>query len=192
MPTLVLASGSPRRKQFLTELGYAFQVVPADIDESRLPDEKPLDHALRLARTKATTVARPDAVTLAADTIVVLGDVVLGKPVDVADFQRMMQLLSGRAHSVLTAVAVRAASGELQHVAVETRVTFAPLSAAQISWYWSTGEPRDKAGGYALQGKAGAFVTAIEGSHSNVIGLPLVETVRLLDAAGLPPPWTAP
>jgi septum formation protein len=192
MPSLVLASGSPRRRQFLTDLGFSFQVLPSNADETQQVYEPAAAYVKRLAQAKAAAVAQqtPDAVVLAADTIVVRDGEVLGKPIDEADFRRMMRLLSDRTHDVITAVAVRQPGGGHAEVAVDTRVTFRPLSDEEISWYWSTGEPHDKAGGYAIQGRAGAFITRIEGSHSNVIGLPLVETLALLQRAGIQPPWS--
>lgn len=190
MPTLLLASGSPRRRQFLTDLGFAFGVSPAGIDESVLPGEHAKVYAARLARTKAEAPreAPHDAVVLAADTVVTLGGEIFGKPESAADFRRMMGRLSGATHEVITAVAVRTSSATLE-AQVSTRVTMRALTAAELDWYWASGEPTDKAGGYALQGIAGAFVTRVDGSHSNVIGLPLVETIALLEQAGVRPPW---
>lgn len=190
MPTLLLASGSPRRRQFLTDLGFAFRVSPAGIDESVRPGEHAKVYAARLARTKAEAPreAPADAVVLAADTVVTLGGEIFGKPENQADFRRMMGRLSGATHEVITAVAVRSSSATLE-AQVSTRVTMRALTAAELDWYWASGEPTDKAGGYALQGIAGAFVTRVDGSHSNVIGLPLVETISLLEQAGVRPPW---
>lgn len=194
MPPLVLASGSPRRRQFLTDLGFDFQVVPSNADETQLAGEPAAIYAQRLARSKAAAVAKqvPGSVVLAADTIVVRDGEVLGKPENEADFRRMMQLLSGRTHDVITAVAIHRPDGHHAEIAVDTRVTFRTLSEGEIRWYWHTGEPKDKAGGYAIQGKGGAFITTISGSHSNVIGLPLVETLTLLESAGVRPPWSQP
>jgi septum formation protein len=195
MPPLFLASGSPRRRQFLLELGLDFRVVPTRAAEERAPGEEPLAYALRLARDKAAGAAGdipPGAVVLGADTIVVVGDEVLEKPADEADFGRMMRLLSGRTHEVITGVAAKVVRGATLEASARTRVTFRPLSDAEIAWYWQSGEPKDKAGGYAIQHRGGAFVSRIEGSHSNVIGLPLVETLALLEEAGVKPPWHDP
>lgn len=193
MPPLLLASASPRRRQFLLELGFEFRLVPTHLPEDVRQGEAAEEYVVRIARAKAQAAPGdvPAAVVLAADTAVVVDGEVLGKPVDEADFRRMMQLLGGRTHEVMSAVAVRKA-GETRHRLVRSRVTFRSLGDAEMSWYWATGEPQDKAGGYALQGRGGAFVTSMEGSHSNVIGLPLVETLELLEAAGVPPPWQAP
>ncbi len=189
---LVLASQSPRRRELLGQLGIALEVRPAQTDESVAPGEKPRAYVLRVAREKARAV--PGELVLAADTAVVLGDEVLGKPEGPDDARRMLRALSGTEHEVLTAVVVRRPSPapalELDAV-VATRVRFAPLSPAEIDWYVDTGEPRDKAGAYAIQGAGGAFVLGVEGSVSNVVGLPLAETAALLRRAGLPLPWEA-
>jgi septum formation protein len=194
MPPLLLASASPRRKQYLLELGFEFRVVPSHADETQLEAEEAEVYARRIARVKASAAAGslPGAVVLAADTVVVAGGDVLGKPADEQDFQRIMGRLSGRTHEVITAVVARVIGGQTFEQAVRTKVTFRTLGEEEISWYWATNEPKDKAGGYALQGRGGAFVTAIEGSHSNVVGLPLVETLAMLDAAGVKPPWMDP
>jgi nucleoside triphosphate pyrophosphatase len=191
-PRLVLASQSPRRRELLEQMGLAFEVRPAHADETVLPGEAPRAYVLRVARAKARAVEGD--LVLAADTAVVLGDEVLGKPEGPDDARRMLRALSGTRHAVLTAVCLRRTSGaagagvELEAV-VRTAVTFAPLSAAQIDWYVRTGEPLDKAGAYAIQGAGGAFVLAVEGSVSNVVGLPLAETAALLAQAGLRLPW---
>jgi septum formation protein len=190
-PRLVLASRSPRRKELLEQIGVALDVRPADADESVLPGEAARDYVLRVAREKARAV--PGDVVLAADTAVVLGGEVLGKPADPGDAARMLRALSGTAHEVLTAVCVRRARTALtvEHdVVVSTRVRFARLSEPEIAWYVSTGEPLDKAGAYAIQGSGGAFVLSVEGSVSNVVGLPLAETADLLRRAGFPLPWS--
>lgn len=188
-PRLVLASASPRRRQLLEQLGLAFTVDPADLDESVEEGESPRGYVDRVSRAKAAAVARrhPGAVVLAADTTVVVGKKILGKPAHADEARQMLELLSGRSHKVLTGVAL--AGLHEGHRVVETRVEFRILTAAQIDWYIKTGEPMDKAGGYALQGVGGALVTAIHGSHSNVIGLPLVETLALLERHGVAPPW---
>jgi septum formation protein len=188
---LVLASQSPRRRELLAQLGIPLEVRPAHADESVRPGEPPRDYVLRLAREKARAVG--GEVVLAADTAVVLGDEVLGKPADAADARRMLEALSGTEHEVLTAVCVRRAGGEgaleLDALAA-TAVRFARLSPAEIDWYVGTGEPLDKAGAYAIQGAGGAFVLSVAGSVSNVVGLPLAETADLLRRAGFPLPWS--
>jgi septum formation protein len=192
-PRLVLASQSPRRRELLEQLGFAFEVRPAGADETLLPGEAPRQYVLRVAREKARAVKGD--VVLGADTSVVLDGAVLGKPDGPDDARRMLRALSGSRHEVLTAVCVRRASGTLGvelDAVVSTAVRFAALTPGQIEWYVGTGEPLDKAGAYALQGKAGAFVTGVEGSVSNVIGLPLAETAELLRRAGLRLPWERP
>ncbi|HSD19461.1 MAG TPA: Maf family protein [Anaeromyxobacter sp.] len=191
-PRLVLASQSPRRRELLAQLGVPHEVRPASTDESVLPGEPARDYVLRVAREKARAVG--GELVLAADTAVVLRGEVLGKPRDAEDARRMLAALSGTAHEVLTGVCVRRDSGEgaveLDAV-VSTAVRFAPLGAAEIAWYVGTGEPLDKAGAYAIQGAGGAFVLGVEGSVSNVVGLPLAETAELLRRAGLTLPWDA-
>jgi len=186
---LILASNSPRRRGFLQQLGLSFEVQAADLDESVQPGESPVAYVERLARQKAQAVAAKAAgtVVLGADTTVVVGEAILGKPADAADAARMLAALSGRAHEVLTGVAV-VGPVTLSQV-VKTRVYFRAVSAQEIDWYVRTGEPLDKAGAYAIQGLAGAFVTEIEGSPSSVVGLPLAETVELLRRVGYPLPW---
>jgi septum formation protein len=188
-PRLVLASASPRRAELLARLGLDPTIRPAHVDESPHPDEPPADLVVRLAATKAAAVVdpdRPDEVVLAADTEVVIDARVLGKPRDREDAATMLRALSGRTHEVITGLAVqRGASARLTQVT--TRVTFRALTATEIDWYLATGEPSDKAGGYALQGAGAVLVERIEGSDTNVIGLPLAETVALLREAGLDP-----
>ncbi len=187
---LVLASGSPRRREFLSSLKLDFEVLPADLDESLREGEEASTYVARLAVEKARSVAarRPGAVVLAADTTVVLRGEVLGKPTDAAEATAMLRRLSGQVHRVLTGVAV-CGRGEPRSEVVETAVTFAAMTEAQVAFYVATGEPFDKAGGYGIQGVGGAFVQRIEGSYSNVVGLPLAETLSLLRAAGLALPW---
>jgi septum formation protein len=172
-------------------VGLAAEVVPGDVDESTLPGEPAEACAQRLARSKAAVVAlrRPEAIVLAADTIVTIDGLLLGKPLDEADFRRTLALLSGRTHRVITAVAVRRANDLLEQ-AVCSDVSMRSIPDRELSWYWQTGEPRDKAGGYALQGAGGVFIERVNGSHSNVIGLPLLETLALLERAGLDMPWS--
>jgi septum formation protein len=190
---LVLASASPRRRELLGQLGLSFEVSAADIDETPHPGEPAQAYVLRLAREKARAVAtrHPGAWVLAADTTVALGDELMGKPRDAAEAREMLGRLSGRTHEVHTGVALAGPSGEHSTV-VRTRVTFRPLSPGEIAWYAGTGEPLDKAGSYAVQGKGGFLVAAVEGSPTNVIGLPLGETLELLARAGLPLPWSVP
>lgn len=193
MPRLVLASQSPRRRELLAGLGFELDVRPANADETQRPGETPAEYVLRVARDKARAV--PGDVVLGADTAVVVKGTVLGKPADPADARRMLRTLSGEAHEVLTGVCVRRNAGALGvelDTVVTTEVRFARLTSAQIEWYVSTAEPLDKAGAYALQGAGGVFVEAVEGSVSNVIGLPLGETLQLLRRAGLPLPWESP
>ncbi len=194
MPPLFLASASPRRKQFLLEMGFDFRVVRSRADEAVQEGETAQEYARRVARAKAVNAsgATDSAVVLSADTVVVQEGEILGKPRDEGDFRRMMGKLSGAAHEVVTAVVARVIAGPTFERLVSTRVWMRPLSEQEIAWYWATNEPRDKAGGYALQGKGGVFVTRIEGSSSNVIGLPLAETLAMLEEAGVKPPWIDP
>jgi septum formation protein len=185
-PHLTLASASPRRRELLEQLGFRLAIQPADTDETPLPGEPPREYVLRVAREKARAV--PGDAVLAADTAVVLGTTILGKPRDADDARRMLRHLSGARHEVLTGVCVL--RGATEHSAVVTaEVHLDRLSDAQIDWYVATGEPLDKAGAYAIQGIAGAFVREMRGSVSNVIGLPLAETLALLRAAGVRLPW---
>lgn len=191
-PRLVLASASPRRRELLGQLGLRFEVVAADIDETPHPQEPAEAYVLRLAREKAGSVAarHPGAWVLAADTTVALGGELLGKPASVEEACSMLQRLSGRTHEVYTGVALAGrAEGSL---VARSRVTFRELSMAEIGWYAASGEPLDKAGSYAVQGKGGFLVASVEGSPTNVIGLPLAEAVALLERAGVPMPWRAP
>ena len=174
--TLLLASASPRRSALLSMLGLRFTTVPTSIDETPRDGEAPADLAPRLARAKALAVPPPPgpALVVAADTIVVIGGAILGKPADEAEARRFVGRLAGTSHEVITALAVRACPEE--SIACESavsRVTFASMSADEIAWYAGTGEGRDKAGAYALQGIGALFVSAVEGSYTNVIGLPL-------------------
>ncbi len=185
-PELVLASASPRRIELLALIGITpDRTLPADIDETPLKDETPSRLAVRLARTKAQAVAEraPDAVVLAADTVVAVGRRLLEKPADEAEAEQFLRLLSGRNHRVFTGVAV-AADGKVTHRVVDTRVAFKLLSDAEIASYVAGGDWRGKAGGYGIQGPAAAFVLKIIGSHPAVMGLPLPETVNLLAGAG--------
>jgi len=187
---LILASASPRRRELLQQLGYRFRVVASDVDERwQEGDASVADHAIRLAREKA--LAAPDgAVVLAADTVVHLAGEVLGKPADRAEALATLARLSGREHEVITAVAV-CSGGRLAEAVSRTRVWFRDLSEAERIAYWDSGEPADKAGSYAIQGLAAAFITRIDGSYSGVVGLPLFETAALLAQAGLIAPYAA-
>ncbi len=188
MGSLYLASASPRRKQLLEQLGLRFEVVATDVDETHHPGEAPADYVQRLAQAKAETAAvgcgGPAARVLGADTAVVLGREVLGKPQDRSEGLAMLATLSGRSHRVLSAVALwhrGAASIALN----ESRVSFRVISAVEAAAYWETGEPRDKAGGYGIQGLGAVFVERLEGSYSGVMGLPLFETAELLRRSGV-------
>ncbi len=195
---LILASASPRRAELLTAAGIAFEVRPAHVDERIRPGEDARTYACRVAAEKATVVhatsdGRP---VLAADTVVVVDGRILGKPSDDRDARRMLRLLSGRAHEVVTAVTLihdpggdfrvagRSAPGSFQQVEVTT-VEFTLLSKSEIDWYVATGEPADKAGAYAIQGRASRFVSRIEGSYSNVVGLPVALVYVMCSRAGI-------
>ena len=184
---LVLASASPRRLDLLARIGVTPDLVaPADIDESVFRGELPRQHAVRLAREKATAVAvkEPDALILAADTVVAVGRRILPKVEDEATLRACMKLLSGRRHLVLTGVALALPGGGLRERLVETMIAIKRLSDEEIDYYAAHGEWRGKAGGYALQGYGEVYVRHIAGSYSNVVGLPLAETRVLLKSAG--------
>ena len=184
--SIVLASRSPRRSELLTKLGVDIEIVPADIDESPFDREDPVVYVERLARSKAQTVAAkfPHRVVLAADTTVDIDGRILGQPVDEADMRRMLRELSGRTHRVHTGVAVVSGEsdgrGRIEAVVVTSLVTFHPITETTLDWYIGTGEPWGKAGSYAIQGLGGTLVASTRGSMSNIIGLPLRETARLL------------
>ena len=185
-PRLVLASQSPRRRELLALVGLAHEVRPADVDETPHPGEQPVPHAERLARAKAETLAARDreAVVVAADTIVVIDDMILGKPADAADARRALRRLAGRTHTVFTAVAV-ARNGRTVSGVEEVRVTFRALDDAEIAAYVATGEPMDKAGSYGIQGFGATIVERIAGDYFAVMGLPLVRLVGLFGEIGL-------
>lgn len=186
MEPLVLASASPRRAEILRAVGWPFEVSAADINESIAPEESAPAHVERLAREKAEAVAssRLLGLVLGADTVVVADDRILGKPRDEEDARRMLRLLRGRWHEVLTGVAlVRAENRRVAVAHQRTRVKFAPMSESEINWYIATGEPMDKAGAYAVQGRAALFIEAIEGDYWNVVGLPIQLVYKL--ASGL-------
>lgn len=185
IPTLLLASTSPRRREILTALGLRFEVRHVDVDEAALAGELPGEMVLRLASAKAEAAEiGPTEIVLGADTAVVVDGRALGKPADATDCVAMLEALSGRAHKVLTGVALRTQS-EIRTVLSETNVYFREISRDEALSYWHSGEPSDKAGGYAIQGLGGAFVERIEGSYSGVVGLPVFETISLLANAGL-------
>jgi septum formation protein len=190
---LVLASASPRRAELLTSAGFTFDVEPVDVDETPQPEEPARHYVLRVARDKAAAWRRQRgtgalACVLTADTVVVAGERILGKPVDADHAREMLTRLSGTTHLVHTGVVVRLAGAdddaEVAEV-VTTRVRFVPLTASDIAWYLQTGEAEGKAGAYAIQGRASRFVDWIEGSWSNVVGLPVATVYRLLSGAGV-------
>jgi septum formation protein len=193
--TLILASASPRRKELLEQVGVAFSIQSADIDESPFFSEQPSKYVSRMAKSKAYEVWSQMSVpsnsskeermlVLASDTSVVLDDEIFGKPQSKLEFIRMMECLSGRKHKVITSVHVlEVVSSEIKSekaLSVCTKVSFKPLTLKEIEWYWRTGEPVDKAGGYGIQGRGALFIERIEGSYSAVVGLPLKETADLL------------
>ncbi|PHS23246.1 MAG: septum formation inhibitor Maf [Methylophaga sp.] len=184
-PKIYLASKSPRRRELLTQIGVEFSVLSVEVDESRLPDERPVDYVQRVALAKAQlaweNLNRKDQLpVLGSDTSVVLGDVILGKPKNNDDARNMLQQLSGRPHSVMTAVAVVTGSQVLCELNT-SEVSFVKLTDADIEWYLSTKEGVDKAGGYAVQGLAAIFIEQIKGSYSGIMGLPVRETALLLN-----------
>ena len=187
MPSIILASASPRRAELLQQIGLNFSVRPADIDETPEPDETPEQYVERLAREKALAVAgsSPKCLVLGSDTSVVLDGEILGKPIDPADARETLVRLSGATHQVMTAVAL-ATEGQCQSVLVNTEVCFRELSEGEIEAYVASGEPMDKAGSYGIQGLGGIFVDELRGSYSAVVGLPLQETAALLAGAGYP------
>jgi septum formation protein len=183
-PRVILASASPRRRELLTLIGLPHEVRPADIDETYLAGEKPREHALRLAREKAARITDKDAVVIGSDTIVVVDGDVLGKPANEADASRMLRRLSGRSHTVITAVAV-AWKGRVAADAESVEVTFHPLSDEQIRGYIATREPMDKAGAYGIQGFGATIVARVDGDYFAVMGLPLQRMVLLMRELGL-------
>ena len=187
-PLLCLASASPRRRELLAQIGVAHTTAAANIDESVLAGEAAADYVLRMARAKALAVrghagALP---VLGAETSVVLDGVICGKPASAADGLAMLGRLSGRTHTVLTAVALAVPGSVPASRLSSSEVSFRKLSHAECLAYWESGEPRDKAGGYAVQGRAAVFIERLNGSYSGVMGLPLFETAELLRAAGMP------
>jgi septum formation protein len=181
---LVLASASPRRAELLRAAGFTFEVCAADVDERVRPGEPPREYVRRLAMEKSaaalgTNAGSGDVLVIGADTAVIVDDTILGKPVDDADAARMLQRLRGRSHVVMTGVSVRATTGQLDAVE-ETRVVLGPITGVDVEWYVASGEGRDKAGAYAIQGLASRFIPRIEGSYSNVVGLPVATVARLI------------
>jgi septum formation protein len=186
---IYLASGSPRRRELLQQIGVSFRVIDANLDETAIQGESPLAYVSRLAQAKAMAGWERSrdsggAPVLAADTAVVLDGRILGKPAGMNDAIAMLLQLSGRAHEVLTAVAMRTAAG-IEVKVSHSMVTFRPIDSSEASAYWETGEPTDKAGAYAIQGYAAIFISDLKGSYSGVMGLPLFETAALLKAAGV-------
>jgi septum formation protein len=188
-PPLVLASASPRRRDLLVQIGIVpDRIVPTDVDETPLPAELPRVCALRLARAKAAAVDAPGCLVLAADTVVAAGRRVLPKAENETDARACLSLLSGRRHRVFTAVVLRSVAGRRSERIAVSIVTFVRLTPQQIDAYVASGEWQGKAGGYAIQGLAAAFIRYLSGSHSNVVGLPLFETAQLLRGTG----WLRP
>jgi septum formation protein len=184
-----LASGSPRRRELLQQIGVAFRVVGMTVDEAVWPGEAPLGYVARLAAAKAEagwdrSRDAHEVPVLAADTAVVLDGRILGKPADREDAEGMLRQLSGRTHEVLTAIALRTAQGVQSRIS-RSEVTFRSIGAAEARAYWETGEPSDKAGAYAIQGCGAIFIAELRGSYSGVMGLPLFETAELLQKAGV-------
>ena len=185
---LILASASPRRAELLRAAGYEFDIHTVEIDESPKGGEPPAEYVERLAQEKAARALEElstDVMILGADTAVVIGNEILGKPHDVEDAARMLRLLSGRTHQVMTGVCLGAAGRHVSHVEI-SGVTFAPLAEDRIAWYVASGEGRDKAGGYAIQGLASRFIPRINGSYANVVGLPIAaidDLIQRLTAA---------
>ncbi len=193
MTPLYLASGSPRRRELLTQIGIPFTVVSASIDETPLPGEAAGAYVERLARGKAAaglalltaSGTREPLAVLGADTAVVLDGRILGKPLDRDDALAMLAALSGREHEVLTAVAVTDGQ-RTESLCITSRVAFNPISESRAQAYWASGEPQDKAGAYAIQGLGAVFVQGLQGSYSGVVGLPVAETAELLARFGIP------
>lgn len=180
---IVLASASPRRRELLQQLGVPHEVLAVDVDESALPGESAQQLVTRLALAKAQEGLRRDGArrpVLGSDTVVVVDEVVFGKPQGKADGQRMLAALAGRTHQVMTAVALVAVNGRIAQALSNTAVTMRPITADEAAAYWDTGEPEGKAGGYAIQGRGAIFIEHISGSYSGVMGLPLYETAQLL------------
>ncbi len=177
-PQLFLASASPRRYELLTQLGYGFERIKVDVEEQHQAHESPREYVQRLSKEKAMAgveIATCHAPVIGADTIVVVDNAILEKPMDFSDSQRMLRLLSGRSHHVLTAITF-ATKGDIETRCIDTEVWFKTLSEQEIKEYWQSGEPQDKAGSYGIQGIGGKFIERIHGSYYAVMGLPLLET----------------
>lgn len=192
---VVLASASPRRRELLAQVGITLRTVPAAVNETVLAGESAERHVVRLSEAKALAIAArrevPGRWFIGSDTVVVRDATILGKPVDAADAAAMLRSLAGRAHQVVTGFAVHdRATGRMLSGAVVTRVWIKPLTAREIAGYLATGEPFDKAGAYAVQGQGAFMVPRIEGSYSNVVGLPLCEVLAALEQLGAPPPFS--
>jgi septum formation protein len=190
MLSLVLGSGSPRRAELLTQVGLQFQIESPAIDETIQPQENPISYVERMSTTKLAAIlekhgANEQIVVLCADTIVVHNNVILGKPASDTESVEMLQALSGGSHRVLTSVSVGDMTGQTKSSCIETVVEFRTLTDAEIGAYCLLGEGRDKAGSYAIQGLGAIFVSAIHGSYSNVVGLPLMESVSILNEFGI-------
>jgi septum formation protein len=184
---LVLASGSPRRRELLSRAHIDFEVIQSGLEEVRAPEESARDYALRMAREKALAVSQrhPDRSVLGADTVVECGGAILEKPIDAPDATRMLTTLSGRTHTVVTAFAIAANGKIIASEAVSSRVTFRPLTAQEIASYIETREPFDKAGAYGIQGIGGGFISRVDGSRDNVMGLPTDAVLAALRANGI-------
>jgi septum formation protein len=187
-PRVILASQSPRRRDLLTLIGVPHDVRPADIDETYEPGEVPREHAIRLARAKVAAIGTPEAVVIGSDTIVVVDGDVLGKPADENDAARMLRRLSGRSHTVITAVAV-SWRGRTESDAEEVGVTFHALTEDRIAAYVRTREPMDKAGAYGIQGYGAVNVARVDGDYFAVMGLPLQRVIRVCERLGLRYPY---
>ena len=184
LTAIILASGSPRRRELLEQLGLTFEVTPPDVDESPLTGEVPAEYVGRIALDKVNAVVAPDALVIAADTTVEIDGAIIAKPIDIADAREMLRRLSGRTHAVHTGVAIRRGD-RCVTATVTSLVTFLALSDEIIDWYVTTGEPLDKAGAYAIQGAGAVLVEGVEGSVSNIIGLPLHKVVELATQLGV-------
>lgn len=191
--TIILASASPRRRELLAQLGYAFEIIPSQALEEEVAGESPQQHVMRLSRDKACEISTRDKIegrwVIGSDTVVLRDNEILGKPQNDEDAARMLRSLSGRSHEVLSGYAVLdRATGEQRLGVVATQVYFRALTEAEISGYIASKEPADKAGAYAIQGLGAFMVSRIEGSYSNVVGLPLCELVQALEELGVPLP----
>ena len=189
-PRLILASSSPRRRELLASIGLQFDVIPSHVPEEKASQETPREYVARLSREKAQAVARehPDRWVIAADTTVVFVDQLLEKPADADDAKRMLRIIEGRTHTVYTGVTLRRITPHYAETRVgTTQVTILPMSETDIAWYVGTGEPLDKAGAYAAQGRGGIFIDSVQGSFTNVVGLPLALLFQMLRTAGIDP-----